>query len=147
MSDTPIPNILPNWDKMSFMSGTCLAFSEAVGFGVKELALSSVYTDEELKFMLKVIDYASQRFGTLYKPEPNLLESYLFPREIARGGTVVLIANNESVLDEYDELKQLREKSDSQGNPEELELEIAQRFGRLLSYDTESINKLIAKNR
>ena len=52
MSDTPIPDILPNFDKLSFMSGAVTAFSEAVGFGVKQLALSSLYTPEELEIML-----------------------------------------------------------------------------------------------
>lgn len=146
MSDTPIPNILPNFDKMSFMSGACLAFSEAVGFGVKQLALSSVYTTEELEYMLQVIDYGSKRFGTVYLPEPNLLESKLFPRDIARGKTVVLIANNQGVLDEYAELKQMRVESDAKDNPEEMELEIARRFGRLLSYDDKSVEGLIAKH-
>ena len=146
MSDTPIPDILPNFDKMSFMSGACLAFSEAVGFGVKQLALSSVYTTEELEYMLQVIDYGSKRFGTVYLPEPNLLESKLFPRDIARGKTVVLIANNQGVLDEYAELKQMRVESDAKGNPEEMELEIARRFGRLLSYDDKSVEGLITKH-
>ena len=146
MSDTPLPDIIPDFSLLSFMAGTCLAFSEAVGFGVKQLALSSVYDDEELEVMLKVIDYASKRFGTVYKPEPNLLESKLFPRDIARGKTVVLIAHDQSVLDEYAALKKLREESDASDNPEETELEIARRFGRLLSYDEAAITGLIAKH-
>ena len=146
MSDAPIPSILPNFDRLSFMSGTCLAFSEAVGFGVKRLALSSVYLDEELEIMLKVIEYASKRFGTVYSSEPELLESKLFPRDIARHGTVILIAYDQGVLDEYAELKGLREKSDSLGKPEEIEYEIATRFGKLLSYDDEAIMRLIEKN-
>jgi hypothetical protein len=146
MSDTPLPDIIPDFSLLSFMAGTCLAFSEAVGFGVKQLALSSVYDDEELEVMLKVIDYSSKRFGTVYLPEPNLLESKLFPRNIARGKTVVLIANNQGVLDEYAKLKNMRVESDANGNPEELELEIARRFGKLLSYDEKSIEGLIAKH-
>lgn len=146
MSDTPLPDILPNFDKLSFMSGTCYAFSEAVGFGVKQLALSSVYSPEELEIMLKVIDYASKRFGTVYKPEPNLLESKLFPRDIARGKTVVLIAHDQGVLDEYSALKKLKEESDANSNPEKAELEIARRFGKLLSYDEDAIEGLIAKH-
>ena len=145
MSDTPIPDILPHFDKLSFMSGACLAFSEAVGFGVKKLALSSLYTEEELETMLKVIEYASQRFGTVYQPEPDLIKTKLFPRDIAGGKTVVLIANNQKVLDEYAELKSLKEESNGKGNPEETELQIAKRFGRLLSYDEKSIEELIAK--
>ncbi len=146
MSDTPLPDILPSFDKLSFMSGTCFAFSEAVGLGVKRLALSSVYSPEELEIMLKVIDYASKRFGTMYKPEPNLLESKLFPRDIARGKTVVLIAHDQGVLDEYAALKKMRVESDANGNPEGMELEIARKFGRLLSYDKAGIEGLIAKH-
>ena len=122
-----------------------MAFSEAVGFGVKQLALSSLYTKEELEIMLKVIEYGSQRFGTVYLPEPDLLKSKLFRRDIAEGKIVVLIANNQKVLDEYAELKRLKEESNSKGQPDDLELDIARRFGRLLSYDDESIEELIAK--
>jgi len=35
MSDTPLPQIIPNFDLLSFMAGTNLAFSEAVGLVVK----------------------------------------------------------------------------------------------------------------
>ena len=44
------------------------------------------------------------------------------------------------------ELKQMRMESDAKGNPEEMELEIARRFGRLLSYDDKSVEGLIAKH-
>ncbi len=145
MSDTPIPDILPSFDKLSFMSGACLAFSEAVGFGVKQLALSSLYTEEELPIMLQVIEYASQRFGTVYRLEPDLIKTKLFPRDVTGGKTVVLIANSQKVLDEYAELKRLKEESNREGTPEEAEVEIARRFGRLLSYDEESIERLIQK--
>lgn len=146
MSDTSLPQIVPNFDLLSFMAGTNLAFSEAVGLGVKKLALSSPYSLEQLDVMMEVTRYSSERFGTVYQPEPNLLESKLFPRDIARGKTVVLIAHDQSILDEYSELKRLKEKCDSMGNPEELELEIARRFGRLLSYDEAGIEGLIAKH-
>ena len=78
------------------MSGACLAYSEAIGFGVKQLGLSSLYTDEELEIMLKVIDYASQRYGTVYLPETDLIQTKLFQRDIAKGNTVVLIAHDQS---------------------------------------------------
>jgi hypothetical protein len=145
MSDTPIPSILPRFDKLSYMAGSCIAFAEVVGFGAKKLALSSVYTPEELEYMLKVIEYASQRFGAVYLPEPKLIKTKLFRRDIAEGKTVVLIANNQSILDEYAELKQLKKESDEKGNPEELEIEIARRFGKLLSYDDDSIAELIER--
>ncbi|TFH15493.1 hypothetical protein E4H04_08280 [Candidatus Bathyarchaeota archaeon] len=69
----------------------------------------------------------------------------VFLSDIAAGKTVVLIANNQSILDEYAELKRLSEESSKKGKPEEMELEISKRFGRLLSYDDKSIEKLISK--
>jgi len=146
MAYADIAEIVPNFHVVSFMTGTNLAFSEAVGLGIKKLALSSPYSDDQLEVMMKVTEYSSKRFGTVYLPEPNLLESKLFPRDIARGKTVVLIAHDQAVLDEYAELKALKEKSDSLDNPEDMELEIATRFGRLLSYDDAGIERLIAKN-
>ena len=146
MAYTEIAELVPNFHLVSFMTGTNLSASEAVGMGVKKLAISSLYSDENLEVMMKVTEYSSKRFGTVYLPETNLLESMLFPRDIARGRTVVLIAHDQSVLDEYSALKRLKEESDAKGNPESMELEIARRFGRLLSYDEAGIERLIAKN-
>jgi hypothetical protein len=146
MAYPQVAAIVPNFDVMSFMAGTNLSASEAVGMGVKKLALSSPYSDEQLGVMMKVTEYSSERFSTVYLPEPNLLESKLFPRDIARGKTVVLIAHDQSVLDEYASLKELKRESDANGNPEDMELEIAKRFGRLLSYDEAAIERLIANN-
>ena len=123
-----------------------MAFSEAVGFGVKQLALSSLYTEEELEIMLKVIEFASKTYNTVCFVEPELLKSKLFNRDIAKGKIVVLIANNQKVLDEYHELKRLSEKSKEKGQSEELELDIARRFGKILSYDDVTIERLIKKN-
>ena len=146
MAYPQVAAIVPNFDVVSFMAGTNLSASEAVGMGVKKLALSSPYSDEQLDVMMKVTEHSSERFGTIYLPETNLLESKLLPRAIARGKTVVLIAHDQTVLDEYAALKELKKESDTNGNPDEMELEIAWRFGRLLSYDDEGIERLIAKN-
>jgi hypothetical protein len=59
---------------------------------------------------------------------------------------VVLIAHDQGVLDEYAELKRMSEESDSLGKPEEIEYDIATRFGKLLSYDDKAIERLIEKN-
>ena len=80
----------------------------------------------------------------LFRSKPAGVQTV--PRDIARGKTVVLIAHDQSVLDEYAALKKLREESDASGNPEETELEIAGRFGRLLNYDEAAITGLIAKH-
>ena len=146
MSEPSVKDLVPNYDQVSFWSGAVMAFSEAVGFGVKQLALSSLYTDEELPVMLKVIEFASKNYDTVYHVEPDLLKSKLFNRGITQGKNVVIIANNQGVLDEYHVLKKLGEESKEKGLPEELELDIARRWGKLLSYDDHTIERLIKKN-
>ncbi len=42
-------------------------------------------------------------------------------------------------------MKSLKEESNGKGNPEDMELMIARRFGKLLSYDDKSIEELIEK--
>jgi len=113
--------------------------------GCKGLALSSPYTREEAEALLPYTVEFARRFGVEVVEEPSLLTSLLFPRDIAEGKTVFLIAKEEA-LKEYQALKRLREESDKQGNPRGLEEEIAWRLGRLLSYDDESIKRLIEEN-
>ena len=62
MSEPSVEHIVPSYDKLSFMSGAVIAYSEAIGFGVNQLGLSSVYSDEELEIMLKVIKFASEKY-------------------------------------------------------------------------------------
>ncbi len=145
MSDHPMANILPSFDLLSYQAGSVMAFSEVVGFGCKRLALSSPYPPEDVDVMLEAARYAADRFNTVLLVEPDLLVSKLFPRNIAEGRTVILIAHNQSVLGEYRELKELKAESDDKGNPDEIEDEIARRFGALLSYDEASIESLMAK--
>ena len=143
MSGTPIPDIIPGFHELSFMAGTNFAYSEAVGGGLKKLALSSPYRSDQLEIMKELTRYTSERCGTITRLEPDLLKTKLFPREIASGKTVILIAKDLSTFEEYDALKKLKAESDSKGNPEEIELKIAREFGKLLSYDDEKIDGLI----
>ena len=48
------------------------------------------------------------------------------------------------MLDEYHALKTLKIESDEKGNPDEIEDEIARRFGVLLSYDEVTLERLLA---
>ena len=137
--------LVEGFHKHSFYAGVNTAFIEVVGLGCKGLALSSPYTREEAEALLPYTVEFARRFGVEVVEEPSLLTSLLFPREIAEGKTVFLIAREEA-LREYQALKRLREESDKQGNPRGLEEEIAWRLGRLLSYDDESIKRLIEEN-
>ena len=144
MSDHPLCKVISRFDIQSYYAGITMAFAEVVGAGCKQLALSSPYSHEMAEIMLPASLYAAEEYNIKLLMEPELLVSKLFPRDIAKDKTVILIAHDQSVLDEYAALKKLREKSNKEGNPEELELEIAKRFGALLSYDDETINRLLA---
>ena len=146
MSNHPLSKLIPGFNLHSYHAGINMAFAEVVGAGCKKLALSSPYTHEQAEEMLPATEYAAEEYDCKLLVEPDLLTSKLFPRDIAKDKTVILIAHDQSVLDEYLALKKLRQKSDQNGNPDDLELEIAQRFGALLSYDEATINRLIAKN-
>jgi hypothetical protein len=144
MSDHPLSKIIEGFDLHSYYAGINMAFAEVVGAGCKKLALSSPYSHELAEVMLPASEYAAEEYNVKLMVEPKLLVSKLFPRDVAKDKTVILIAHDQSVLDEYLTLKKLKERSDAEGNPEELELEIARRFGILLSYDDETINRLLA---
>ncbi len=143
MSGTPIPQIIPGFHELSFMAGTNFAYSEAVGGGLKRLALSSPYAPDQLEIMKELTKYTSERCGTITRLEPDLIKTKLFPRNIAEGKTVILIAKDPSTFEEYDALKRLKEESDAKGNPDDMEQQIAREFGSLLSYDDEIIHGLI----
>ena len=143
MNDHPLSKILPSFDIHSYHAGINMAFSEVVGAGCKQLALSSPYSHEFAEEMLGVTKHAAEEYNTLLHVEPDLLVTKLFPTDIARDKTVILIAHNQSVLDEYHALKTLKKESDEKSNPEEIEDEIARRFGVLLSYDEATLERLL----
>lgn len=142
----PLSKIIPNFDLYSYYAGINMAFAEVVGMGCKQLALSSPYSMKVAEEMLPATEYAAKEYGAVLMMESDLLVSQLFPPNIAKDKTVILIAHDQSVLDDYQMLKKLKQNSNEEGNPDDLETEIAQRFGALLSYDEATINRLIAKN-
>jgi hypothetical protein len=146
MSDHPLSKILPNFDSHSYHAGINMAFAEVVGAGCKKLALSATYSHEYAKEMMQATEYAVKEYNVLLQVEPRLLVSKLFPADIAKDKTVIIIAQNQGVLDEYAELKALKEKSNEKGNPEELEYKIARKWGKLLSYEDAKIEELLAKH-
>lgn len=146
MTDHPLSKILPNFDSHSYHAGITMAFAEVVGAGCKQLALSATYSHEYAKEMMAATEYAAEEYNVVLHGESDLLVSKLFPADVAKDKTVILIAHNQGVLDEYAELKALKRESNEKGNPDELEFEIARRFGKLLSYDDASIERLLSKH-
>ena len=59
---------------------------------------------------------------------------------------VIFIAQNKKVLDDYFALKKLKQQAIDEGRLEEVEIEIAWTFGKLLSYSDEYISQLISEH-
>ena len=146
MTDHPLAEIIPGFNLYSYYAGITMAFAEVVAAGCKQLALSYPYSAEEAEAMMRASEYAAAEYGVVLMVEPDLLVTRLFPSDVARDKTVILIARDQSIIDDYMMLKKLKKYSTEEGNPDDLETEIAQRLGALLSYDLEKINKLIAEN-
>ena len=144
MTDHPLSKFLTGFDLHSYHAGINMAFSEVVGAGCKQLALSSPYSHEYAQEMLGATKHAAEEYNTHLYVEPDLLVTKLFPKDIAKDKTVILIAHDQSVLDEYQALKALKIESDERDNPDEIENEIARRFGVLLSYDEATLERLLA---
>ena len=146
MSDHPLSLILPTFDSHSYHAGINMAFAEVVGAGCKKLALSATYSHEYAKEMMEATEYAAKEYNVLLQVEPELLVSKLFPTDIAKDKTVIIIAKNQGVLEEYAALKTMKKESNEKGNPDELENKIAVKWGKLLSYEDAKIEELLSKH-
>lgn len=126
--------------------GAIGAFGEMVDAGVKQLALSSVMSKEEMdSFFPEAEKIARKNNVELYR-ESDLIVTYLFPADVAQNKEVLIIYNG-SAKDQYLQLKKEKAELESSGRYiGKAREEIARKFGRLLSYPTKKINKLLAQN-
>jgi hypothetical protein len=146
LSPHKLDELVEDFHLISYYFGVNASFAEVVKLGCKKLALSSPYTDEEFKMMIEPTKQIAKDNGISILVERELLKTMLFPHDIAENRAVIMMAHNQSVLDEYAALKELKKESDTKGNPVELELEIAKRFGKLLSYNDANIKRLLESN-
>jgi len=145
MSEPRLSQVIDGFHLYSFYAGVNFAFAEVVSFGCKKLALSSPYTDEELEALLEPTKIVTEKYGVPIYVERNFLTTRLFDPAFTEGKSVILIAQNQEVIDEYLALKKLKEKAIKEERLEEVEDEIAWRFGRLLSYSDEAIRRLLSR--
>ena len=146
MSPHKLDELVEGFHLISYYSGVNASFSEVVKLGCKMLALSSPYTETEFQMMIEPTKKIAKDNGIPILVERDLLKTMLFPHDIAENRAVIMMAHNQGVLDEYATLKELKKESDSKGNPVELELSIAKRFGKLLSYNDANIKRLLESN-
>ena len=141
-----LDELVEDFHLISYYSGVNASFAEVVKLGCKMLALSSPYTETEFQMMIEPTKQIAKDNDISILVERDLLKTMLFPHDIAENRAVIMMAHNQSVLDEYTTLKELKKESDAKGNPVGLELSIAKRFGKLLSYNDANIKKLLESN-
>ena len=108
-------------DRLSYCLGMNFAFSEAVGSGVKPLALSPPLDPDEAETLLPPTRKIADEFGILLQVEEDLLTTRLFDPAFTAGKTVILMAADQAVLAEYAALKAARRLAGDPGASPELE--------------------------
>jgi catechol 2,3-dioxygenase-like lactoylglutathione lyase family enzyme len=133
-------------NEKSYRLGAIGAFGEAVNAGVKQLALSTTLSREEMDAFLPEAEKVAEKNNVLLYRETDLIVTDLFPGDIATEKEVLLIYQG-TTKDQYLQLKAdkaaLVEAGRYVGKERE---EIARRFGRMLSYSPHKINQLLAEN-
>ena len=133
-------------DWRSHQLGAIAAFAEVVDNGCKRLALSSPMTGEQFDSVIEDIREIAAKRDLILHVDDEFLETILFDHEPIRGRTVIHIVAEQATVDEYLGLKEKKRKHRDAGTlNEEVELEVAWGLGRLLSYDDDSIKRLLRK--
>ena len=133
-------------DPRSYSLGAIAAFAEMVDFGVKKLALSSPLDSADMDLLLPEAERiaSSQGEGVGIFRESDFLVTDLFSEALTDGKDVLLICSEATRL-EYTELKALKSRLMESGQYDaEARVDIARRFGELLSYPEEAINAMLA---
>jgi hypothetical protein len=130
-------------DAYSYALGIIFAFSEVVAADVKQLALSEPATPEMMQALLPAARRIAKDLGVEMHLETDLIETDLFPQDVAREMHVLLIYRGD-VLPRYLALKATRERLKQNGTYIGGERrEIAVQFGKLLSYSDAKINAML----
>lgn len=127
--------------------GVIDAFNEVIKAGVKDLALSHPTSKEEIETLLPFTKQICQNYGTYYEVEDKLLITDLFPYSANKGKTVILFYKKEEIIQKYHFLKKRKEEALQNNTYDLIRKEIAQEFGRLLSYSEEAIETYIINNK
>ncbi len=131
-------------DKFSYKLGAADCFCEMVRAGVKKLALSHPCdTQEERDRFLPEFEKLCQKYGVKMYREDEPFITDLFPVSMNKGKYNVLFYQDDSVLQAYLDLKAEKRTCEYAG---EKRREIAARYGKLLSYTDEGIERLMSAN-
>lgn len=135
-------------DRFSYQLGAADCFCEMVRAGIKGLALSHPCESRaERDAFLPEFHRLCEKYNVKLYVEGEPFLTDLFPLSLNRGKYNVLFYQDEDVLQSYLDLK--REKLQAQevgAYTPEKRLDIARRYGRLLSYTEEGIDRLLRAN-
>ena len=136
-------------DRFSYKLGAADCFCEMVRAGVKKIALAHPCDSrEERDGFLPEFRKLCEEYGVkLYCEDEGFLTD-LFPAALNKDRFNVIFYQEDAVLQEYLALKEEKRKARETGayTPEKRR-EIAWRYGKLLSYTDEGIERLLAANR
>lgn len=136
-------------DSFSYKLGAADCFCEMVRAGVKKIALAHPCDSrEERDGFLPEFRKLCEEYGVkLYCEDEGFLTD-LFPAALNKDRFNVIFYQEDAVLREYLALKEEKRKARETGayTPEKRR-EIAWRYGKLLSYTDEGIERLLAANR
>lgn len=134
-------------DKFSYHLGAADCFCEMVRAGVKRIALSHPCdSQEERDSFLPEFDKLCEMYGVHYYVEDEAFLTDLLPLSLNQGKCNVIFYQDESALREYLDLKAEKEKAIAAGNYADRREDIARRYGKLLSYTDEGIQRLLDTN-
>ena len=139
-------NMKSQIDQHSYRLGGLSTFAEMVRVGVKTLALSAATLPDEMDAFVGDAERIAQEERVMLYRETDLIVTDLFPADVAEGKHVLLIYKG-TTLDEYLALKKRKSDLVEAGSyADEERRDIARRFGSLLSYPDDVIEKMIVKN-
>lgn len=135
-------------DTFSYKLGAADCFCEMVRAGVKRLALAHPCpTKEERDQFLPYFEKLCEEYGVKLYVEDVPLLTDLFPISMNKGKFNAIFYQEDAVLQEYLGLKAEKEQAQKEGTyTPEKRRDIAWRYGKLLSYTDEGIQRLLAGN-
>jgi len=118
-------------------------FCEMVSSKAKPLALSYPMDPEYVNDNLPQFESIAEQYDVKIYEEDSLPTTWLFPESSTKGKSVILIYNGDR-LRQYQQLK--TDWANTSEDDTVAQFNLARRFGRLLGYSPQGINKLLSNN-
>ena len=144
----------PKIDVYSHALGVCEAFCEVVRAGVKRIALSHPFTEEELhrdlhgEAFFTACEKIAEKYGcrAFHLQQPLITD--LFPVSLNFGRQNIVFYKEDKDIEELLAIQQEKNALLNAGNYNgEARKALAVRYGRLLSYSDEAIDRYLLSNK